>query len=158
MLKENRYTRILTIQVVYNLLYNERFLIDMDYTNTIENITQNSCGTCYLEDDEGDNSQQNVDLELLEKLLSIFKTEHIVFKEDLTKHLINWTIERIDILKLAIIYVSACESVLDKSQQTKRIVNEYIKVSKSFFPVRQDTAFFNAIIEKTLTSLKEREA
>ncbi|ETO91755.1 MAG: hypothetical protein P857_929 [Candidatus Xenolissoclinum pacificiensis L6] len=145
----DRNTRILAIQVIYNVLYNRKFDIEIDYHDIFQSIIENGQGV-FLDEDDG--KFGDVDLERLHVLLSNFMGNIDYIKRIISSNLVGWDVERLDILKLSIIYVSALERVL-KDHKVNKLISEYIKISKYFFPVEKDTAFFNAILDKVLNTL-----
>ena len=64
----------------------------------------------------------------------------------------SWSLDRIDPTIRAIFRASCAEAILNETPE-KVIINEYIEITKSFFPYGKQVGFVNAIIEKVINEL-----
>lgn len=60
---------------------------------------------------------------------------------------IGWTVEKLNILLLALLRVAVCELVIMKSTSLKIVINEYLNIAHGFF-TEQEVAFVNGILDK----------
>lgn len=78
-------------------------------------------------------------------------------KEEISKHLVNWTFERLDNVAKAILFVGISEGTYVQGASKNVVINECVKLAKNYLK-SGDHRFINAVLDKSIPVYVPKDA
>lgn len=145
-MSKRRSARIIAVQCCYaNLL-----------ADSWQNMQVLKNGVLSMQLDET-NQEKKYDTDFLDFLIGCIEDNNVNYQDIIKKFLNpNWSLQRLDLTKLAILQCAICELKYCKKVDAVVIINEYVTVSRLFLQGK-DIDFVNAILEKIANHLSQGE-
>lgn len=171
--KKEDITRLVCIQIFYSISYNWKHSI---YNNGISN-NENERYESSIHSPEfdietqlieliGSDFQDFIDTNTLYSLLAKTIKDSNTYCDIINNHLKNWTLERVDILKISVIKIFITDLLLnsrlhesntqDNNNDKKEFISSYLKIARLFYSDIKTVKFFTAILNKIYEEIEKK--
>lgn len=154
------FTRLVCVQIFYLISYNEKNKYDDDgneYESASYSYQELDIET-KLREMIGSDFEDLIDMELFQLLLTKTVENYESYSNLIESNLQNWTLERMDLLKVSFIKIFITElslsshSVLNTSD-AKLFISGYMKIIRLFYQDAKTINFFNAIFSTIINNI-----
>lgn len=133
-----------------NRAKSREYLLQLVYQMEITGDTPEETFNGFMENNE--DKKDNLDLEYIKLALEGIKSNKETIDNKISNQLVNWKLNRISKVNLAILEVAVYEMLFKEDIPEKVSINEAIELCKKYSDDKS-VAFINGVLDKTYKSL-----
>ena len=137
-----RKSRELAMKLLFQMNVNKE-----DYKEVLSNVHENI--EEYVKDEEEDIDLKDIDMEYITRILSGVETNKEIIDSEIEKYLLNWKLNRISKIDLAIMRICTYEILFEVDIPNSASINEALELAKKYSD-EKSVSFINGVLDKII--------